>query len=129
MIEQLIIDYYKCHLESLDRIIVGPLKDLSGYFRFGHDILCYGQTDGYTYPTVNGHLFDASEHVGIYGGTIFLPFDPAQIVNNLRYERYVDQSGQRKWLESIWIKKMYYLLRPLFPVALRKHFQQLSLRG
>jgi hypothetical protein len=129
MIGQLIIDYYKCHQESLDFTSVGPLQDMHGYLRFRQDILCYGQTVGDTYPTVNGHLFDASEHVGRYEGTIFLPFDPAQIVNNLRYERYVDQSGQQRWIESTWIKRIYYMLRPLFPVFLRKHFQKVYLRG
>jgi len=84
---------------------------------------------GYTYRTVNEHLFDASDHVGRHEGTIFLPFDLTQTVNNLRYERYVDQLGQRRWMESEWIKKTYYLLRPFFPVSLRKYFQKAYLRG
>src|SRR4029453_17403339 len=129
MIRQLIVDYYKGHPEMLDLTIAVPLKDLCGYFRFGQDILCYGQTVASTSPTVNGHLSNAPEHVCSHAGTIILPFDPAQTVNNLRYERYVDQSGQRTWLESDWIKKLYYRLRPLFPISLRKYLQKAYLRG
>jgi hypothetical protein len=57
-----------------------------------------------------------------------LPFDPTQIVDNLRYERYVDSAGPRRWLERAWLQHTYYRLRPLLPVALRKHFQQHYLR-
>src|SRR5262249_9540816 len=114
MIRQLIVDYYRGHAEMLDFTVAVPLKDLCGYFRFGQDILCYGQTVGYTSPTVNGYLSDASEHVGRQEGTMILPFDPAQTVNNLRYERYGDKSGQQRWIESGWIKKIYYILRPVF---------------
>src|SRR5947208_477755 len=122
-------DYYGCHQESLDLGIAGPLKDLRGYFRFGQDVLFYRQMGEYTCPTVNGHLFDASEHVCRHESAIYLPLDPAQVVNHLRYERYVDQLGQQRWIESEWIKKIYYMLRPLFPVSLRKHFQKVYLRG
>jgi len=129
MARQLLVEYYRCHPESLDFTIAAPLQDMCSYFRFGQDILCYGQTVGYTCPTVKGHIFDAAEHVGRHEGTISLPFDPAQVVNNLRYECYVDQSGQRTWLESEWIKKIYHTLRPFFPVSLRKYFQKAYLRG
>src|SRR5262249_1087917 len=96
---------------------------------FGPALTCYGQTSGYTCPTVNDHLFDASAHVSRHGHTSFLPFDPSQVLDNLRYERYVDHSSQRRWMEQAWIKQSYYLLRPLLPVALRKHLQRVYLRG
>ncbi len=121
--------YYRCPQEYLDFCVAAPLKESRGYFRFGPDITCYGQTSGYAYPTINGHLFDASEHVRRQGHTSFLPFDPAQIVDNLRLERYVDQSSQWRWLENVRVKKFYYQLRPFFSVTLRKHFQQVYLRG
>lgn len=129
MITQPLLDYYRCPQEFLNFHIAGPLKESSGYFRFGPDALCYGQTSGYTCATVNGHLFDVSQLVRSHRHTSFLPFDLAQVVDNLRYERYVNQSGQQRWTERAWIKKAYYLLRPMFPVALRKQFQKVYLRG
>src|SRR5262249_12805281 len=128
MTRQLLVEHYRCYQENLDFIIPAPLQDLRGYFQFGQGILCYGQTVGHTCPTANGPLFDASEHVGKHKDTFFLPFDPVQTINNLRYERYVNQSRQRTWLESEWIKKIYYTLRPFFPVSLRKYLQKLYLR-
>src|SRR5262245_18474704 len=129
MNEHPVVEYYRCPQALLDFSVAGPLRESEGYFYFGQDLICYGHTSGDCCPTVNGSLFDASEHICRHEHTSCLPFDPAQVVNNLRYERYIDQSSQRRWLEKAWIKNMYYLLRPMFPVPLRKHFQQLYLRG
>src|SRR5262249_45178040 len=120
-----LLEYYRCPQEYLDFCVAEPLGESSGYFHFGPALTCYGQTSGYTCPTVNDHLFDASAHVRRHGHTSVVPFDPAQVVDNLRYERYVDHSSQRRWMEQAWIKQTYYRLRPLFPVALRKQFQQI----
>jgi len=129
MNEHPIVEYYRCPQALLDFSVAGPLRESEGYFCFGQDLICYGHTSGYSCPTINGSLFDASEHICRHEHTSCLPFDPAQVVNNMRYERYIDQSSQRRWLEKAWIKNIYYLLRPMFPVPLRKHFQQLYLRG
>jgi peptidoglycan/xylan/chitin deacetylase (PgdA/CDA1 family) len=59
---------------------------------------------------------------------VLLPFDLNEVVDNLRYERYANPSRGR-WLEMAWAKDLYYLLRPMFPVGLRKHLQRLYLRG
>ena len=126
--KQPLIEYYKCPQEFLDFPVTGTFKESSGYFRFGQNVICYGQTSGYSCSTVTGHLFDASEHVCRHEHTSFLPFDLAQIVDNLRYERYTEQAGQLQWLENTWIKKIYYLLRPMLPVSLRKHVQKVYLR-
>ena len=58
---------------------------------------------------------------------VLLPFDVNQVLENLRYERYVGNGG--KWLEAAWTKDAYYRLRPYLPVGLRKHFQRAYLRG
>jgi peptidoglycan/xylan/chitin deacetylase (PgdA/CDA1 family) len=124
-----LVEYYRCPQAYLDFHVANPLQEAIGYFRYGPDLTYYGQTAGYPCPFVNGHLFDASAHVRRQGHTSFLPFDPTQVVDNLRYERYVDQLGQQRWLENAWIKRIYYLLRPFFPVSLRKHLQKIYLRG
>jgi peptidoglycan/xylan/chitin deacetylase (PgdA/CDA1 family) len=126
---QAIVEYYRCPEELLNFHVADSLKESCGYFRFGPDLVCYGQTSGYPYPIVNGSLFDASEPVRRHEHISFLPFHLTQVVDNLRYERYVDQAGQPRDLKSKWIKKVYYLLRPLLPISLRKHLQQFSLRG
>jgi peptidoglycan/xylan/chitin deacetylase (PgdA/CDA1 family) len=131
MNNQSIVEYYQCPQELLHFDVASTLQGPEVYFRFGPDLLCYGQISRDVGPAVNGQLFDASEHVYRHEDSICLPFDPAQIINNLRYERYVDQSGQSQGmgLKSIWVKQAYYLLRPLLPVSLRKHLQKFSLQG
>jgi hypothetical protein len=93
--KQPIREYYQCPRELLDFHIAGTLEASSGFFRFGQDLICYGQTSAYTCPTINGHLYDTSEYVRRHVHTGVLPFDPAQIVDNLRYERYVSHVRQQ----------------------------------
>src|SRR5262245_47203211 len=119
-----IVEYYRCPQELLHFSAAGPLKESEGYFCFGQDLICYGQTSGYPCATVTGSLFDASQHICRLEHTSCLPFNPAQVIDNLRYERYIDQSGQQRWLEKVWVKNIYYLLRPMLPVPLRKHLQK-----
>jgi len=76
--------------------------------------------------SASNHLFDAAEHVRSDASGMLLPFEAAQVIDNLRYERYV-RSGQRT-LEKAWVKDVYYRFRPLMPVAFRKHLQGFYLR-
>jgi hypothetical protein len=128
MSSQSIIEYYRCPQEFLNFQVAGSLKELRGYFRFGPDLICYGRTSRDPCPTVNGSLFDASQHVRSYEPISFLPFDLTQVVHNLRYERYVDQADPGPLGRNEWVKKFYYILRPLLPVSLRKYLQKVSLR-
>lgn len=105
--------------------LTGP----NGFFRFGPNVVCYGQsTLVVPSPTITGRLFDASKHVCTNRKTIGLPFDANQVIDNLRYERYMLGSGWRLWAENGWIRDIYYQLRPLFPVWFRKHLQRVYLR-
>ncbi len=124
-----IIDYYRLPEELLDFSSAGSLQEPKGYFQFGPSVICYGQTISNTSATVHERLLDVSQHVSSQERTFVLPFDLTQIVDNLRYERYVNQSSQCWWLENQWIKNIYYLLRPLLPVSIRKHVQKIALRG
>ena len=124
-----ISDHYRCGPALPGVRIAANLKKTNGYFRFGPGVVCYGQAAGETRSAVNGHLFDASQHVQRNGNAITLPFDLNQVVENLRYERYVRASGQPRWVETSWAKDLYYRLRPLLPIAVRKHLQKVYLKG
>src|SRR5262245_5232188 len=119
-------DYYRC----AELPIVASSRNLyesSGFFQFGPDLICYGQTAGQTSTTVNGRLIDISDQAQIVDDHVCVPFDIAQVVDNLRYEVYA-QSSQR-WVEKSWVRDLYYRLRPLFPIGFRKHLQTLYLSG
>ena len=68
-------------------------KDLSaaqGYFCLGPETVCYGQCcGGRPSSRVGGFLYDASQIIRSTADSIHLPFDPTQVVDNLRFERYV----------------------------------------
>jgi hypothetical protein len=121
-----LLDYYRCaELPAFG--LSKKLGQSEGFFRFGPDVVCYGQTTGATRAAVNGHLFDALQDVAIKDGGLLLPFDSKQVTDNLRYEYYV-QSDQR-WIERPWVKDIYYRLRPMLPVSVRKHLQKAYLSG
>jgi hypothetical protein len=123
-----VVDYFRC--PALPPFVVrGNLSDSKGFFRFGDDAVCYGHVVGTTSPSVHPRIFDASEHVKYEEGIVSLPFDIRQIVDNLRYERYVNGSAGHRWVEKPWVKNTYYRLRPMMAVSLRKHLQKFYLQG
>jgi hypothetical protein len=60
------------------------------------------------------------------GDNVILPFDPGEVIENLRSEEYAEEWRQGS---SSVLAKMYYFVRPALPVGLRKHLQRLRLRG
>jgi hypothetical protein len=60
-----------------------------------------------------------------------LALDMAQVLDDLRFERYIDNAipdRNSKSVRSI-VRNLYYFLRPLFPVGFRKHLQRAALKG
>lgn len=55
------------------------------------------------------------------GGQVLLPFNPTEVIDNLRLERYTD--GQFDQYETM-LKSIYYWLRPFTNRALRKYVQR-----
>jgi len=112
--------------------LTGDLSDAAGYFQFGPDVICYGQcSSGTPSRDAAGCFHDALPHADVSGESVQLPFDPSQILENLRHERYLASSPQsplalagKKVARSI-----YYAVRPLMPVTVRRHLQKRYLKG
>lgn len=59
-----------------------------------------------------------------------LPFDLAEVVTNLQQERYTRTPPPFERLaEDNGLRSVYYALRPLLPVPLRRHLQKVQLSG
>ena len=60
-----------------------------------------------------------------------LPLNLTEMIDYLRFERYIDNAiqGNHYNVAKSTARKVYYLLRPLFPVAFRKHLQRIALKG
>jgi hypothetical protein len=114
-----------------DFVVSESLSPRSGYFQLGPDVICYGQCScGVPAESVTGDLHDALKHVVVSGSSIHLPFDPVQIVDNLRYERYYTSTPPfTKFLGDGIARKMYYRLRPMLGVSARAPLQKLFFRG
>src|SRR5580765_7786260 len=108
-----VFDHFRCP-ELPPFAVHGNRSGSEGFFRFGEEAVCFGELAGHPSPLVNGQMFDASKHVVCENGTISLVFDVGRIVDNLRYERYVNASATGRWVEQSWVKDIYYRLRPIF---------------
>jgi hypothetical protein len=119
--------YYRCPTRYAQVAHSGVLSEKSGYFRFGQDTL-YGQCSGQqpaASPTEP--LWDALLDVHCENGAARLPFDVSQVVDNLRCELYAS-SWRNRNVESA-LASLYYMVRPLMPVAVRKYLQKMRLHG
>lgn len=122
--------FYRCPDSFLNLGLAGELAPERGYFSFGEDTICYGRSSvGVTANAAGNGLRDISRHVTTNGSTLHLPFNPTEVVDNLRRERYATNgyAGNRAVLSSGAIRRMYYYLRPILPISVRKHIQKLAL--
>ena len=126
------LDYYRCPEIYGGFGLQEKPSSPAGYFRFGSGAIGYGQvSSGMCAGTASGQLYDAMQGVE-YSGTIpSLPFDPTSIVDNLRFERYVNGnvSGKSTGHLKAMLKDAYYWVRPGLPIFVRKFIQQVALYG
>lgn len=131
--EHLLVARFRCPPNLAHFSLSGALSPKPGYFQLGPGVICYGQcSSGTPAKHVTGPLHDACRHVTPNGSSsIPLPFDPLQIIDNLRCARYLANSpgGEQPLPANRFFRNAYYLLRPLLPVSVRKHLQQLYLRS
>jgi hypothetical protein len=128
VIERALIDYYRCPEEFVTMSLAGELSADSGYFRFGPNT-CYGRSSLGTRAAGPGdRLYDTLPALTTDSGLLRVPFDPSQIVDNLRLERYTaDSRGIDSLRETFW-QRPYYSLRRFMPAPLRRALQRTYLR-
>ena len=125
---QRLAEYYRCPEEYSSFALLGTLSGKPGYFRFGQDTICYGRYIGReTASRPEDRQFDAFRDTEIKNGTVYLPFDPSEVVDNLRLENYAPD--WRGHFSTSVIARIYYLLRPFLSVGIRKHIQEFHFRG
>lgn len=126
------VDYYRCPEKLAKFVIDGTLSEEPGYFSFGNDIVCYGRTHiGHMPSNPQEPLYDVLPYCKCSNGLCALPFDLSETVNLLRNEVYTQAAsyGLTRQLVHAVAQHLYYLLRPLLPVAVRRYAQRCFLRG
>jgi hypothetical protein len=125
-----LIEYFRCpeHLAVLGTSESLPLE--TGYFRFG-DAICFGRPAGSTPSrSPDGSLVDVWGAVSQEGGTVLLPFELSEVVDNLRHERYPEAQRAVEHISSFSLSHAaYYFVRPVLPVGVRKYLQRLHWKG
>ena len=125
---QRLAEYYRCPEEYCSFALLGAPSAKPGYFRFGHDTICYGRYIGRQPASrAEDQQFDAFRDTEIKNGTVYLPFDPSEVVDNLRLETYAPD--WRGHFSASALAPIYYFLRPFLPVGIRKHIQEFHFRG
>jgi hypothetical protein len=113
---------YRCPDELLDFRISGRLSSDAGYFQFSPIATCYGRTEGSLHQgQLSSDLCDVFPFVSFDGAQVALPFDPDEVIDNLRLERY--PSAQLGSCENA-LKNLYYWCRPLTGRSMRKYIQR-----
>jgi hypothetical protein len=119
-----IIDYYRCPESLLDFKLKGSLSADEGFFRFGQSV-CYGRScSGHRSSQAKPGLYDVLPDVSTQNGRAMLPFNPSEVIDNLRLERYTGSGRACRGAKSA-----YYALRPLLSAGIRRRIKKLRLLG
>src|SRR5262245_32499552 len=121
---QAVVDLMKCPASALDGIEAASAGE-PGFFRHG-SLRLYGRLkDGAVARSCTEPLPEA--RVSTNGQ---LPFNPTEVINNLRLERYVGAvNSEVSYLSNkqSLARRLYYALRPLLPIAFRRILQRRAL--
>lgn len=121
ILAQAINDHYRFPDGLLKFSLSGDLSSEPRFFRFG-PVTCYGRSIGNHHQGPAWPQFDMLSTVEAEGSQVLLPFNPTEVIDNLRLERYTD--GQFDQYEGM-LKRIYYRLRPFTNRALRSYVQRL----
>ncbi len=116
-------DRYRCPERFLDFGLADRLSRDPGYFQLGPGTICYGRSlldANQSQPSFP--LCDLLPSVAIDKSQALLPFDPTEVIDNLRLERY-PSSKMGKYERAL--KNAYYKFRPLTNRPLRKAVQKI----
>lgn len=125
-------DYFRCPEGYASFQWQAAPSGKSGFFRFGPEAVCYGSVSS-GLPRLSAHqaLHDAQQFVRVDSASVYLSFSPAEVIDNLRLEKYPSIDGKddgRSAAHSPW-RDAYYSLRDVIPIALRKRLQRAYFRG
>jgi hypothetical protein len=124
-----LLEYFKCPGRYARFGLTGPLSPTMQYFHFGPDNVCYGRLSQPQNGSDAGMMHDVFQEVKIDGDSVCLPFDFKEVVDNLRLELYQSSTRNEQSMANSLMAAVYYCVRPLLPIAVRKHLQRVRLRG
>jgi len=126
--QDIFVDYFRCPSAYACFETADNLSSDEGYFTFG-GAMAYGRVQGARVPALLATDPTAAVNAVVDDeGRLELPFDLAAVVTNLREERYRQSANRLERLTTTRaVQGTYYFLRPLLPVAIRRHLQRIRL--
>lgn len=127
--DRLLEEYYRCRAGELRLSAQRARSSDPRFFKFGR-LTCFGKYNESLKSEGPTDWPDASDGItrGI-DGSILVPFEPSEVANNLRREKYSEESPRGRSRFDHAIVSAYYLIRPLLSVSIRKHLQKVRLGG
>jgi hypothetical protein len=103
-----------------------------GFFKVGDDLVCYGRCS-FVSPSscLGGNLPDVLGVMTANRQSPTFPFDPGEVVDNLRRERYVSAAHSDDLSSGFMqaCRGLYYRLRPFMPLSLRARVKKAYIAG
>lgn len=128
MLSQAVNERYRCPERFFEIAAPEHLSSSPGYFRFGTHAVCYGRTSGTPASRPESALRDTLGDVAADDAKLRLPFHLNEIIDNLRLERYVNRRATEGGFKRFG-RRLYYQLRPLTNLAIRKQVQKFYARN
>jgi hypothetical protein len=125
-------EYFRVPEDLRCRFSHQELTGAAGFFKFGSDTTCYGRCEsGPTVKVYSSQLYDALPEARAVDQCVCLPFDPADVIDNLRNERYLSASARstHALAGNPLIRRIYYGCREFLPLWARRQAQRFYLRG
>jgi hypothetical protein len=123
------LDYFRCPeaVAQFRPASPGQEEYRRGFFEIGAGNICFGNVSSVVSPVADKVLCNVADKIVFDGSTCVLPFDPTEAARNLRQERYVAKEAPSS--VKTFARKVYYALRPVLPVLLRRPLQKAWLKG
>jgi hypothetical protein len=125
------IGHTKCPASSVRPLKCTPGQGPAGFFTLS-GIRLYGRTNaGVCSRSPEGDLPRVDSSIVRQDGVTYLPFSPDELIDNLRREKYAASvNTQISYVSNNQSlpRRLYYAIRPLLPVGVRKHLQRIALQ-
>jgi hypothetical protein len=118
-----LLEHYRCPAKFLD-ITHDVLSTRPDFFRFGPNVMGYGRIAKSCPNPSSSVVCDLLSEVQLAQSQVRLPFDPAEVIENLQCERYQSRDSLLRRVA----KRAYYQVRPTMKTSIREWIQKWQLR-
>lgn len=125
------LNHTKCPPAATQHVHCTIASGEESFFKLD-EIRLFGRTGGQSVPLGPDEVLPSIDpRITRNGAVVNLPFDPTAIIENLRWEKYAGAANtQISYISNSKssLRQIYYAIRPLLPVKVRRHLQRKALQ-